>query len=795
MEPYVKTVYVNDSAPAISAENLNKSEDGIFNVVALANNLKDSLYNNTYWKTITSANAELVSGTYRIFLDVSSYGVNKPITVYDENISDGSVSTYWCSSNKSAAHPVTLTFSNHFATASKPAATDVYLRLPATSSGETASVVESAIGFGKRITDAETNINTLYDDVDDVNTELEFVTGEEYASYTSALSDGNPTFIPTSKAQDYDNNGMVAGATIKVRYPIAYANSSVTIGQRAEDKSAIGQITVSLNAKAEGTFTVIAVAYYYTFYLTTGQKIEFISSKTMINRIEDLEDSFDDKLHYKGLLFENASLTLDSYCIYEQCVFKSCTLTILSNCNIYNCDLVNSIIFSPFAVNFAVIKNNRFIGRNARIQIHEIADCIIDGNDFLISDTTKYPNAQPKTTGEESRNIFVYSMNRCKIINNYIRIGRTGICCLGDNDRLSNANTQNISSCDNVISNNFIGGIGEEHISFDGGALFDVGKITNISVSYKDVDTGQLIDNSTTTNQIKKVAVAEIDLETQLVGTYLYPDTKHVKKYPNVLKGIFAVALKNSKYYEMTSLDFENSAIDPEDNLEYSTDGSYKITIEIPTIYSNINPITPEGQASTTAGIISDWSIGDVITLSAIQARNIISNNTIEGIGTDTISNASDMGGIVLYGICLNNVISNNHLHQKRIWLINWNNKSASYKSKIKMQSYNVISNNTLFDTAISLNKISVNEGFVDYPLCLGNILISNSVVGTNEVAGIMVDNFKNTKLIGNTARCYRLRNCDGLMLVANTKETSGSGAYFYDNTNVKADSTDEIQS
>lgn len=791
---YSMTNYVNNTTPAISSANLNKSEKGIYDAHVLADNLKDSLYNNTYWKTITSANAELVSGNYRIFLDVSSYGVNKPITVYDENIANGDVSTYWCNSSKSASHAVTLSFVNHFATASKPAATDVYLRLPASSASETAYVVESQTGFGKRITDAEANINTLYGDIDDVNTELEYVTGEEYVSYTSAASDGNPIYIPTSKAQEYDDNGMVTGATIKVRYPAAYASTSVTVGQRASDKSAIGQITLSLDSNAEGTYTVIATAYYYTFYLSSGHKVEFISSETMVNRIENLENTFDDKLHYRGLSFENTTITLNPYVVYEECVFDTCAVGIQSNCNLYKCDFVNSILQSLVPVDHALIKENRFIGRNARIQIHEIADCIIDGNDFLVSDTTKYPNATPKTTGEYSRNIFVYSMNRCKIINNYIRIGRTGICCLGDSDRLSNADAKNLSSCDNIISNNYVGGIGEEHISFDGGALFDVGEITAINVTFKDVDTGQLINNSLTTNQIKKVAVAEIELSTQLVGTHGYSDTKHIKKFPNVLKGIYAVALKNSKYYEMTSLDFDNSATDPDDNLEYSTDGNYTITVEIPTIYSNVNPSTPEGLAATTAGIVADWSVGDIITLSAIQTGNIISNNTIEGIGTDTISNVSDMGGIVLYGICLNNVISNNVLHQRRIWLINWNNKSEAYKSKIKMQSYNVISNNTLFDTAISLNNLTTQEGFVDFCLSLGNTLIANNVFGTNEVAGIMVDTFKKTKLIGNTSRCYRIRNCDGLKLVCNTKETSGSGAYFYNNTDVDADSTDEIQ-
>ena len=43
MEPYVKTVYVNDSAPAISADNLNKSEQGIFNATQGVNTLSQGV--------------------------------------------------------------------------------------------------------------------------------------------------------------------------------------------------------------------------------------------------------------------------------------------------------------------------------------------------------------------------------------------------------------------------------------------------------------------------------------------------------------------------------------------------------------------------------------------------------------------------------------------------------------------------------------------------------------------------------------------------------------------------------
>ena len=48
-EPYVKTVYVNDSAPAISAENLNKSENELTFLDTENTNINEALFNDNGW--------------------------------------------------------------------------------------------------------------------------------------------------------------------------------------------------------------------------------------------------------------------------------------------------------------------------------------------------------------------------------------------------------------------------------------------------------------------------------------------------------------------------------------------------------------------------------------------------------------------------------------------------------------------------------------------------------------------------------------------------------------------------
>ena len=155
------------------------------------------------------------------------------------------------------------------------------------------------------------------------------------------------------------------------------------------------------------------------------------------------------------------------------------------------------------------------------------------------------------------------------------------------------------------------------------------------------------------------------------------------------------------------------------------------------------------------------------------------------------------MGGIVLYGVCIHNTVNNNILRQKRIWLQSWAVKkgSGSYQSKLKVQSFNIISNNTLLGTCISLLNIT-GEAFSKIRVNRGNRIVGNTVSGTDDVAGIMVDNCEDTTLVGNTSRHYRIRNCNGLKLIGNTsevKESGVSGSFFYANENVLSDVTDEV--
>lgn len=516
------------------------------------------------------------------------------------------------------------------------------------------------------------------------------------------------------------------------------------------------------------------------------------SKEVLDDMMKNISITFQDHiktLAYHGKIFSDDCI-IKNNTTYSQCKFMGLSLEgNFENVKFVNCDFVMTRIVGK--LRNVVIDRCRFIGNDARIQTTEMYNCIIVNNDFPI-DSDEY-SVTPKTKGESSRNIFARVMNKCRIQNNHIYIGRTGICCLGEQTILNDNKYDHISSCDNIITGNIVDGIGEEHISFDASPLFDVGKIVDVSINFVEVGTGQIIngqgDNS---EQTKIVARTTISMKTDLVGTHAYNDTKHIKNYANMLKGLHVVSLKDSKNYEVNAFALTGSIISDSDGLSFSNEGTYTITVDIPTIYNYYNAIDDEKKNNVINNIKSDLADGDFLYIGGIQSNNIISHNTINGIGTDTITSISDMGGIVLYGVCLNNVISDNILNQKRIWLIEWNNKSEAYMSKVKMQSNNILKGNILHNTSISLNRLSAG-GFGDLKLSRNNKLIANTVTGFSEVAGIMIDGFADTVLVGNHSHHYRIRNCDGLKLIGNSKETTEHGAYFYQNTNVKQDVTDDI--
>lgn len=502
-------------------------------------------------------------------------------------------------------------------------------------------------------------------------------------------------------------------------------------------------------------------------------------------------------VHYKEI-YEKVVIANEGD-IFDNCVFKNVRVFYRSHTVFKNCDFVNAMlsrIAEQTYSSYVRVTNCNFIGSDARIQIGFLYDSIIDGNNFVVSDE-RYPNAKPKTKGEYSRNIFAYGISRCRITNNMFEIGRTGICILGTDKYINDASIPEQSSIDNIIASNYVAGIGEEHISFDGAPFFDRGTLNGVSIAYRNINTGQGQDADQNLDQTKWVADVTLSITSDILGVKPYADGKHIKNYASIPNGFYGVNINNSRYYKVVSgiTLVGETAVDDKDNMEYSINGTYQVTIEVPTIYNFKKDLTDQAKAKIEAQITNEWTIGDNVAISAIQSRNVIVDNVIEGIGTDAIGDVDDMGGIVLYGVCFHNIVSNNFLRQKRIWLLEWDFLGGSYKSKLKMQSFNTIANNVLQDTSISMDRIQ-GDGFRNTRINRGNILSANIVSGTQEVAGIKVDGEEGVTMVANIAQHYRIRNCNNLKLIGNSVDDSAAQTtygYYLNNTNVKHDATDDI--
>lgn len=446
--------------------------------------------------------------------------------------------------------------------------------------------------------------------------------------------------------------------------------------------------------------------------------------------------------------------------------------------------IVNSNITSskPMLKGLTMTRNH-FIGQNARTNLVCVVDSDISHNEFEITNAL-FPNATPRTNGEESRNIFCRTIKRSKITNNHIYCGRTGLCVLGDSNFTSD---REFSSIGNIIANNIVEGVGEEYISFDGGNVLDVGLVTSVSVDFEVVDTGQHIDGSTN-NQTKTVALVTLNMRSDLVGTQGYESGKHIKNYTTIVdNGIFAVNAENSQYFEIVDYSITGNLLEDGD-YQYSENATYQVKFRMPTSYSVDRVPTDEEKIAIADKITSDWSIGKLVFVGEIVADNVISNNYINGIGTDVWTSPSDMGGIVLYTNAFNNVVNGNTLFERRIWLQRWTNK-ASF-SKLKIQSNNIIANNTINNGAISV--LTYGDDWEVASKSDGNKFIGNILHGGTDQSGFVMQQCKNTLLMGNSAYQYRVENCADMKFIGNDAENKNVIGYG-GNTNIKQDNTDDL--
>lgn len=557
---------------------------------------------------------------------------------------------------------------------------------------------------------------------------------------------------------------------IKVIYKNSNGESISQIDNIARGESGFFEIVINNTA-------VVKILFY-----RAGSGI-MLTALELIKKTDGVKaevERVSEKLSFYKKEFIGEDLYLGEDDCFEQCVFKTCRIFLNNGVVLKRCDFVNTILQqSSFTLSNVKIVNCEFIGRNARIFGNCMESFEIVGNEFPPS-SERYPDAVPKTKGEFSRNIVANTINNCRIVMNHIYIGRTGICILGKNDTRNNS--CNCSSRYNVIASNIIEGIGEEHISFDGGAYNDGASIVSVdSVTFEWVSTGQMIDNGgEESDQTKLVARVTLELESCV-------DVKNAKQYPN-FKGINVIALKNSLHYELDTFELVGSTlVDAEDGLTYSVDGRYRVSFLVPTKYNYKDTVSQADKDALEQKIRLDFAINDIVSIAAVQSDNVISGNIINGIGTDRSYDIEDMGGIVLYGMCFSNAITNNVLRQKRIWL-----ESFNRKKNVKMSSNNVIANNTLDETCISLLTWITDPLLPsDAKLMQGNTICNNVVAGSFDVAVVDIRSTLNTTLIGNSSKTWTLKNNDGLKLVANR---TVEPVIFSNNTNVTRDATDELQ-
>lgn len=581
-----------------------------------------------------------------------------------------------------------------------------------------------------------------------------------------------------------------------------FENKVIKYSYRNSELSSIGEGNVQAsNGYIAITITQNPNAKYLRFpNVPKGTKIDYVSKESTagyrLEKVEKAIDNIDKVIKHNSVKYgsELKAVKTQPGEIYENCVFLVPSVIVSENVTFRKCDFVNCVVTpSESVTKDMIVEHCNFIGSNARLQMKFLENCQILYNDFKISDSA-YPDAAPKTKGEYSRNIFVHSINNTKIIGNRIRIGRTGICVLGFKEDVLYEG--NLSSCNNVISENQIDGIGEEHISFDGGVLYDVAKITSFdSIDFVEEDTGQGKENDTeNTSMTKIVAKITCSLKDIVAGTSsIYPsDNRFLKNYSHLGNGSFHIVNeRNGLHSAVDSFEIVGT-IKEDGNYRYASEGTYKISFRMPTIYNYKRQMSEDAKVKMIAKFKEHFAVDDEVVIASMQNYNVISNNLINGIGTDCVTDIDTQGGIVLYSFCFHNVVNGNVLHQKRIWAQGWH--SFNYHSKVKMQCDNVISNNTLDNTSISFVYHTLNTP-TDYKMNKRNRIVNNVVTGVNDVASIQIANTEDTYLCGNIANSYRIKNNDKLKMVANSLSGLGMGeGYMTNNTNTVKDETNQVQ-
>jgi len=658
----------------------------------------------------------------------------------------------------------------------------------------TASIISDSTTIDKRIESLETEMDLKvgYDDI---------MTFENRVNILEDNVAGNKvpliTKVATTGSIDFDINGVEIETNKSFFVKCVNANgtipTSVNYSNRDINLAFIAQGTIALDTNGEGVFTVTYqnAAFFRLQNIITGFTATILQDKQTVGKRLDFLDSEIPKIKFYKQTFDS-NLIMNEGEIYDSCVFENIDVR-ASNYNIIsNCDFVNSPLLPKnfIGIKHTSVLNNKFIGQFSFINMGQIINCKINFNEFLINDS-RYPSAVERDRGQFSINLKALTFNSSEFIGNRIYKGRTGFLQLSDNVSFRDNSLDEYSSNYNIITNNIIEGCGEEYISFDGQSTYDVGQITDASVTFEERTINQMINGQEeTTSQTKIVALLDLNITSQTQGLLNY--IKSVKNYPAILKGIYGVGLKNSKYYKVVAFSLiGETEVDTTDGIEYAVNGTYKVTLELPTRYTYKNmPMTGTQVVDTSADIISEFSVNDLIYVGSVSSKNSINNNTINGIGTDTIYDVSDMGGIVMYGVCLNNVISGNTLNQRRIWFQGWNVSVSEFISKIKIQSFNVISHNIINDSYISfVNLLRVGYGN-SMLLNRGNRVVGNVVSGLKNVSGIHVDKHEDLLLMGNISSFYDLKNSNKIKLVANTKEFT---SVLSNNTNVVVDVTDEI--
>mgnify|MGYP002761858489 FL=1 len=639
---------------------------------------------------------------------------------------------------------------------------------------------------------------------------------ETIESKNSLLGNSIDVIKDNIDGKDLHLNSYVSDSTyidIKIESPFVYGgtyrfqsdyfeNKVIKYSYRNSEFSSIGEGSVQAsNGYIAITISQNSNAKYLRFpNVPKGTKIDYVSKESTVGyRLEKVEkaiDNIDKVIKHNSIKYgsELKAVKTQPGETYENCVFMVPSVIVSENVTFRKCDFVNCVVTpSKSVTKDMIVEHCNFIGSNARLQMKFLENCQILYNDFKISDSA-YPDAAPKTKGEYSRNIFVHSINNTKIIGNRIRIGRTGICVLGfKEDVLSEGN---LSSCNNVISENQIDGIGEEHISFDGGVLYDVAKITSLdSVDFVEEDTGQGQENNTeNTSMTKIVAKITCSLKDIVAGTSSNcpSDNSFLKNYSHLGNGSFHIVNERNGLHSAVD-SFEIVGTMKEDgDYRYASEGTYKISFRMPTIYNYKRQMSEDAKAKMIAKFKEHFAVDDEVVITTMLNYNVISNNLINGIGTDSVADIDTQGGIVLYSFCFHNVVNGNVLHQKRIWAQGWH--SFNYHSKVKMQCDNVISNNTLDNTSISFVYHTLNTP-TDYKMNKRNRIVNNVVTGVNDVASIQIDNTEDTYLCGNIANSYRIKNNDKLKMVANSLSGLGMGeGYMTNNTNTVKDETNQVQ-